>query len=182
MGYLNTETKFDRNFSLGDSRNIEESISLYEKNWKKIVSASKKFPKNLKKMFVFAPRLLKVSVAALVKFTLSCIKSVTFFRVFSFPMFRTLIYSEVLRAWFCFSRYRFACYRLGIFGNSKIKKKLKNVVTLFCRKFPNFCKTHSEKDSSIFRLSPSGKLRSNFVSVIRYPIFPDGMLTWNPMG
>ena len=39
----------------------------------------------------------------------------------------------------------------------------------------------SEKDSSIYRLSNSGKLRSNFVSVIRYPIFPDGMLTWNPM-
>ena len=28
MGYLITETKFDRNFSLGDSRNIEESFSL----------------------------------------------------------------------------------------------------------------------------------------------------------
>src|SRR5277367_4189399 len=126
MEYLITETKFDRNFPLGDSRNIEESFSLYEKNWKKIVSAaSKKFPKNSKKMFVFAPRLLKVSVAALVKFALSCIKSVTFFRVFSFPMLRTLIYSEVLPACFCFSRYRFACYRLGIFGNSKIKKKIK---------------------------------------------------------
>ena len=64
MGYLITETKFDRNFPLGDGRNIEESFSLYEKNWEKIVSVSKKFPKNLKKIFVFAPRLLKISVAA----------------------------------------------------------------------------------------------------------------------
>ena len=53
MGYLITETKFDRNFPLGDSRNIEESFSLYEKNWEKIVSASKRFPKNLKKFFCF---------------------------------------------------------------------------------------------------------------------------------
>src|SRR5277367_1135009 len=118
MGYPITETKFDRNFPLGDSRNIEESFTLYETNWgKKNVSASKKFPKNLKKIFVFAPRLLKVSVAALVKFALSRVKSVPFFRVFLFPMLRTLIYSEVLRTWFCFSRYRFACYRLGIFEN-----------------------------------------------------------------
>src|SRR5277367_4602131 len=47
--------------------------------------------------------------------------------------------------------------------------------------FPQFFSL-SEKDSSTYRLSPSGKLQSNFVSVIRYPIFPDGMLTWNPMG
>src|SRR5277367_6580027 len=135
MGYLITETKFDRNFPLVDSRNIEESFTFYEKNWKKIVSASKKFPKNLKKMFVFAPCLLKVSVAALVKFALSCIKSVTFFRVFSFPMLSTLIYSEVLRTWFCFSRYRFACYRPGIFENFRKFynfKKIKKVVTPFC--------------------------------------------------
>src|SRR5277367_262825 len=72
MGYLITETKFDRNFPLGNSRNIEESFSLYEKNWEKIVSASKKFPENLKKMFVFMPLILKVGVAARVK-------SVTFF-------------------------------------------------------------------------------------------------------
>src|SRR5277367_5382858 len=88
MGYLITETKFDRNFLLYDSRNIEETFSLYEKNWVKILSASKKFPKNFKKFFVFALLLLKVSVAALVKFALSRIKSVTFFRVFSFPMLR----------------------------------------------------------------------------------------------
>src|SRR5277367_393866 len=37
MGYLITETKFERIFLLGDSRNIEEYFSLYEKNWKKIV-------------------------------------------------------------------------------------------------------------------------------------------------
>jgi len=110
MEYLITETKYHRNFSLGDSRNIEESFSLYEKIWEKIVSASKKFPKNSKNFFVFPPQLLKVSVAELVKFALSLVKSVTFFRVFSFPMLRTLIYSEVL--W-----YRFACYRLGIFEN-----------------------------------------------------------------
>src|SRR5277367_2073375 len=103
MGYLITETKFDRNFPLVDSRNIEESFSFYEKNWEKIVSASKKFPKNLKKNFVFALNLLKVSVADLVKFALSRVKSVTFLRVFSFPMLRTLIYSEVLRTSLCFS-------------------------------------------------------------------------------
>src|SRR5277367_3542208 len=83
MGYLITETKFDRNFPLVDSGNIEESFSLYEKNWEKIVSASKKFPKNLKKNFVFALNLLKVSVADLVKFALSRVKSVTSFsRIF----------------------------------------------------------------------------------------------------
>src|SRR5277367_2960218 len=83
MGYLITETKFDRNFPLVDSRNIEESFSFYEKNWEKIVSASKKFPKNLKKNFVFALYVLKVSVADLVKFVLSHVKSVTFFsRIF----------------------------------------------------------------------------------------------------
>ena len=83
MGYLITETKFDRNFPLGDSRNIKESFSFYEKNWGKIVSASKKFPKNLKKIFVFALYVLKVSVADLVKFVLSRVKSVTFFsRIF----------------------------------------------------------------------------------------------------
>src|SRR5277367_5305246 len=83
MGYLITETKFDRNFPLGHSRNIEESFSLYEKNWEKIVSASKTFPKNLEKNFVFPPRLLKVSVADLVKFALSRVKSATFFsRIF----------------------------------------------------------------------------------------------------
>src|SRR5277367_2532042 len=83
MGYLITETKFDRNFPLFDSQNIEESFSLYEKNWKKIVSASKKFPNNLKIFFVFALNLLKVSVADLVKFALSRVKSVTFFsRIF----------------------------------------------------------------------------------------------------
>ena len=71
MGYLIAETKFDRNFPLGDSRNIEESFSLYEKNWEKIVSASKTFPKNLKKIFLFPRQLLKVSVADLVKFALS---------------------------------------------------------------------------------------------------------------
>src|SRR5277367_1661926 len=117
MGYLITETKFVRNFPQGDSRNIEDSFSFYEKNWEKIVSASKKFPKNLKIFFVFALNLLKDSVADLVKFALSRVKSVTFFRVFSFPMLRTLIYSEVLRTLFCFSRYRFACYRFGIFEN-----------------------------------------------------------------
>src|SRR5277367_6624399 len=79
MGYLITETKFDRNFPLVDSRNIEESFSFYEKNWEKIVSASKKFPKKLKKIFVFALNLLKVSVADLVKFALSLVKSLTFF-------------------------------------------------------------------------------------------------------
>src|SRR5277367_4314225 len=83
MGYLISETKFDHNFPLGDSRNIEESFSLYEKNWEKIVSASKRFPKNLKKIFVFPPQLLKVSVADLVKFVLSRVKTVTFFsRIF----------------------------------------------------------------------------------------------------
>src|SRR5277367_5638196 len=140
MGYLITKTKFDRNFPLGHSRNIEESFSLYEKNWKKIVSASKKFPNKLKIFFVFALNLLKVSVANLVKFALSRVKSVTFFRVFSFPMLRTLIYSEVLRTWFCFSRYRFACYRTGIFENfrkfyncKKIKKR-RNAI-LFRNKF-----------------------------------------------
>src|SRR5277367_4306827 len=128
MGYLITETKFDRNFQLGDSRNIEESFSFYEKNLEKIVSASKKFPKNLEKNFVFALHVLKVSVAGLVKCALSRVKSVPFFRVFSFPMLRTFIYSEVLRTWFCFFRYHFAWYRLVIFGNSKIKKKLENGV------------------------------------------------------
>src|SRR5277367_1568076 len=79
-------------------------------------------------------------------------------------MLRTLIYSEVLRTWFCFSRYRFAFTDLEfskIFGNSIFVKKLKNVVTPFClernseqscvffqkfgnfRKFSNFLKTHS---------------------------------------
>src|SRR5277367_2257385 len=83
MGYLITETKFDRNFPQLNSRNIEEYFSLYENNWEKIVSASKKFPKNLKKFFVFARYILKVSVAALVKFSLSRVKSVTFFsRIF----------------------------------------------------------------------------------------------------
>ena len=53
MGYLITETKFDRNFPLDDSGNIEESGSLYKNNWEKIVSASKKFPKNLKKNVCF---------------------------------------------------------------------------------------------------------------------------------
>src|SRR5277367_2458357 len=82
--YLITETKFDRNFPLGDSRNIEESFSFYETNWEKIVSASKKFPNKLKKIFVFALNLLKVSVADLVKFALSSVKSVTFFsRIFT---------------------------------------------------------------------------------------------------
>src|SRR5277367_6431098 len=83
MGYLITETKFDCNFPLGDSRYVEESFSLYEKNWEKIVSASKKFPKNLKKIFFFALNLLKDSVADLVKFALSRVKSITFFsRIF----------------------------------------------------------------------------------------------------
>src|SRR5277367_6561171 len=53
VGYLITETKFDRNFPLDDSRNIEESFSFYEKNWEKIVSVSKKFPENLKKIVCF---------------------------------------------------------------------------------------------------------------------------------
>src|SRR5277367_2384253 len=61
IGYLITLTKFDRNFPLGDSRNIEESFSLYEKNCEKIVSASRKFPKNLKKNFFFPPHLLTAS-------------------------------------------------------------------------------------------------------------------------
>src|SRR5277367_936510 len=117
MEYLITETKFDLNFPLVVSRNIEESFSFYEKNWEKIVSASKKFPKKLKKIFVFALDLLKVSVADLVKFAFRVLKVLLFLRVFSFPMLRTLIYSEVLRTWFCFSRYRFACYGLGIFEN-----------------------------------------------------------------
>ena len=117
MGYLITETKFDCNFPLGDSRYIEESFSLYEKNWEKISSASKKFPNKLKKFFVFALNLLKVSVADLVKLPFCVLKVLLFFRVFSLPMLRTLIYSEVLRTWFCFSTYRFACYRLGIFEN-----------------------------------------------------------------
>src|SRR5277367_2392184 len=83
MGYLITETKFGRNFLLGDSRNIEESFSLYEKNWEKIVSASKKFPNKLKNFFVFALNLLKVSDDDLVKFALSRVKSVNFFsRIF----------------------------------------------------------------------------------------------------
>src|SRR5277367_6585490 len=103
MGYLITETKFDRNFPLVDSRNIKESFSFYEKNWEKIVSASKKFPKNLKIFFVFALNLLKDSVADLVKFALSRVKSVTFFRVFSFPMLRTLMYSEFYGLGFVFA-------------------------------------------------------------------------------
>src|SRR5277367_4676904 len=83
MGYLITETKFDRNFPLVDSRNIDESFSFYEKNWEKIVSASKKFPKNKKQFFVFALNLLKDSVADLVKFALSRVKNVPFFsRIF----------------------------------------------------------------------------------------------------
>ena len=64
---------------------LRNLFSFYEKNWEKILSASKKFPKNLKNVFVFARRLLKVSVAALVKFALSRVKSVTFFLVFSLP-------------------------------------------------------------------------------------------------
>src|SRR5277367_2264177 len=76
MGYLITETKFDRNFPLFDSRYIEESFSLYEKNCEKI-------PKQVEKIFVFALNLLKVSVADLVKFALLRVKSVTFFsRIF----------------------------------------------------------------------------------------------------
>src|SRR5277367_6282443 len=73
-----------------------------------------------------------------VKFALiGVLKVLLFFRVFSFPMLRTLIYSEVLRTWFSFSRYRFACSRPGIFENflkfyNNIVKKLKNVVTPFC--------------------------------------------------
>src|SRR5277367_2075166 len=83
MGYLITETKFDHNFPLFDSRYIEESFSLCKKNWEKIASASKKFPNKLKKIFVFALTLLKVSVADLVKFDLLRVKSVTFFsRIF----------------------------------------------------------------------------------------------------
>src|SRR5277367_5499032 len=117
MGYLITETKFDCNFPLGDSRCVEESFSFYEKNWEKIVRASKTFPKNLKKIFVFALNHLKVSVADLVKFAFRVLKVLLFFRVFSLPMLRTLIYSEVLRTWFCFSTYRFACYGLGVFEN-----------------------------------------------------------------
>src|SRR5277367_4634694 len=73
MGYLITETKFDCNFPLRDSRYVEESFLLYEKNWEKIVSVSKTFPKNLKNIFVFALNLLKVSVADLVKFALLCV-------------------------------------------------------------------------------------------------------------
>src|SRR5277367_1064682 len=53
MGYLITETKFDRNFPLGDNRNTAEYFSFYEKNWEKSVSASKKFPNNLEKNFCF---------------------------------------------------------------------------------------------------------------------------------
>src|SRR5277367_4164100 len=117
MEYLITETKFDCNFPLGDSRNIEESFSLYEKNWKKIVSALKRFPKNLKKIFVFPPQLLKVSVADLVKFALSRVKSVIFFSSIFISHVEDFDLFEVLRTWFCFSRYRFACYRLGIFEN-----------------------------------------------------------------
>src|SRR5277367_1366321 len=83
MGYLITETKFDRNFPLFDSRYIKEYFSLYEKNWEKIASASIKFPNKLKKIFVFALNLLKVSVADIVKFALLRVKSVNFFsRIF----------------------------------------------------------------------------------------------------
>src|SRR5277367_5050385 len=133
-GSLITETKFYCNFPLGDRRYVEESFSLYEKNWEKIVSGSKTFPKNLKKIFVFALDLLKVSVADLVKFAFRVLKVLFFSRVFSFPMLRTLIYSEVLRTWFCFSTYRFACYRPGIFENfrkfynCKKIKKLRNAI------------------------------------------------------
>src|SRR5277367_5843735 len=82
MGYLITETKFDCNFPLGDSRYVEKYFSLYEKNWEKIVSGSKTFPKNLKKIFVFALNLLKVSVADLVKFAFRVLKVLFFSRVF----------------------------------------------------------------------------------------------------
>src|SRR5277367_4934174 len=115
--YLITETKFDRNFPVGDSRNIEESFSLYEKNWEKIVSASKKFPNNLKNFFIFALNLLKVSVADLVKFALSRVKSVTFFssifisHVEDFDLFGG--FTDLV----LFSQVSFCIYRPGIFEN-----------------------------------------------------------------
>ena len=68
------------------SRNIEVSFLIYEKNCKKIVSGPQKFQKILKKIFDFAPHLLNVSVAELEKFSLSRVKSVSFFfTYFHFP-------------------------------------------------------------------------------------------------
>src|SRR5277367_3210750 len=48
-------------------------------------------------------------------FPFRVLKVLAFFHVFSFPMLRTLIYSEVLRTSIFFYRYRFASYRLRIF-------------------------------------------------------------------
>src|SRR5277367_3299721 len=111
MEYLITETKFDRNFPLGDGRNIEESFSLYEKNWEKIVSGSKRFPKNLKNFFVFAPNVLKVSVADLVKFALSRVKSVTFYSRISISHVEEFDLFGGFTDLVLFCRYRFAFYR-----------------------------------------------------------------------
>src|SRR5277367_4949714 len=143
MGYLITETKFDRNFPLVDSRNIEESFSFYEKNWEKIVSASKKFLKNMKKIFVFALNLLKVSVADLVKLALSRVKSVTFFsRIFISHVEDFDLFGGFTDIGFVFpgivlhvTDFEFSkIFRYLDISSIHIKglKKLKNVVTPFC--------------------------------------------------